>query len=232
MMWFFVKLFERECYANDFRNGKLFINRLSFFKNMTNKDNTGRVDSMEGANYIMPNKCCIGDTDITNLIDGPIVIKMDFLNYLHVFCLYAGHTNDFGDFSPDNFDNAVRHLQISDDYNKFGPHSIVVTDGKEFIRRVTQAAKDKGYRIAKGLVQYYDPDTVQDGFGDIYSIRPVFMKRNKFSYQREYRFVIDTHEIGDKHICLDVGDISDITMWCDIDVINRTLSFRLSDKAE
>ena len=227
-MWFFVKLFEKECYANHFINGRIFINRLSHFKK--DEKDTNRYDTLEGANYISPTELYINGKDIVGDLNGPIIVKMDFLNFMHIFCLYTGHTNDFGDLVPEKFEDAARYLKLSDDCRKFGSHPVLITNGKEFIRRVKNAAESKGYRIVKGLVKYYDPMTVKGSFGDLYNIRALFMKRNKYSYQREYRFVIDTNVIDDKHIILDIGDIRDITKRCSVDVINDTLRFQQSQR--
>ena len=164
--------------------------------------------------------------DIASDIDGHIIVYMDFLNFMHIYCLYSGNTNDFGDLVPERFQDAARHMKLSDDCRKFGSHAIVITDGKEFIRRVTSAAKSKGYRIDKKLVTYYDPMNIEGSFGNLYSIRSLFMKRNKYGYQKEFRFVIDTDTYDDKHITLDIGDIRHITMRCSIDVINDTLHFK------
>lgn len=39
--------------------------------------------------------------------------------------------------------------------------------------------------------------------------RIAFWKREKYSYQQEYRFLV--HDFVDDHLSVDIGDISDIT---------------------
>ena len=50
MIFFLMKIFEKEEYANDFLKGKMFANPLSYFKEMEDED--GRGDEYEG--IIMP----------------------------------------------------------------------------------------------------------------------------------------------------------------------------------
>ncbi|HIF9375049.1 TPA: hypothetical protein ACX6RV_002942 [Photobacterium damselae] len=47
-LFFFVKVFDNKKYADDFMKGKLFANRLSFFKKLEEKAEANRGDRHEG----------------------------------------------------------------------------------------------------------------------------------------------------------------------------------------
>ena len=76
------------------------------------------------------------------------------------------------------------------------------------MKRIETAAEQKGYRLSRGLVKYYDPDKFHGSFSDR---EAVFRKRIEYAYQQEYRFLIDTLVIGDWPVVLKIGDIRDIT---------------------
>ena len=48
----------------------------------------------------------------------------------------------------------------------------------------------------------------------------IFRKQDRHSFQREYRFVIDTGFAGDAPLVLEIGDISDITRRLDFAELN------------
>ena len=90
----------------------------------------------------------------------------------------------------------------------------------EFLRRIESTAEGNGYRISRGFVEYYDPDSFHGSFSDWEAI---FRKQNEYMYQHEYRFVIDTLVIGDWPIDLEIGDIRDISLCLETSKINTEL---------
>lgn len=100
---------------------------------------------------------------------------------------------------------------------KFGDTALIILDSDEFERRVKNAVDKAGYSVLNGFVNYYDSS--EDNGNLILSalkdIRNVAMwKREEYSYQQEYRFVIHPNNHGDDHVILDIGDISDISVMC------------------
>ena len=69
---------------------------------------------------------------------------------------------------------------------------------------------DAGYGFTRDLVQYY-------GFNNLEHLKQVrkdnsriaFWKREKYSYQQEYRLIV--HDFVDDHLSIDIDDISDIS---------------------
>ena len=111
-------------------------------------------------------------------------------------------------------------LEISDRcVADFGEHAVMITNGKEFFRRVNETIRRNGYRVSRGLVKYYrniHPALESDLDG-------AFHKREKYSYQREYRIAIATGTVGQCPLVLDIGDITDITVYVRTQDINKGL---------
>ena len=79
------------------------------------------------------------------------------------------------------------------------------------------AAQANSYRMARGLVRYYDPESFHGNFRDVESI---FHKQDRHSYQREFRFVVDSGFVSDSPLILEIGDLSDITRRFDSAELN------------
>ena len=229
MIFFFAKLFDDEKFANDFICGKLFANRLSYFRRLEEHEHANRSDRREGViNWLQSDQCqlVIDGRDITTDLAGPVEPHLDWHDNLNVFCVYAAHSGDFKKLTSDNIDGFKKFLKIPDDCLKFGQYAVVVTDASEFLNRVKTAIKTDGYRLRSGLVKYYNPETFHGHFDGTDAI---FWKRDEYQHQREYRFAIDTFVMGTDPVTLDIGDISDITMLCNAADINKSLEIKVTE---
>ena len=153
----------------------------------------------------------LNDMDLSNDLAGPLQIQMDWLNYLHLFCMHAAHTGalDVDALSNENIEVLRQELLVPVDCSKLGEHAVVVKDVPGFIKRVEAAVKAKGYEGRCGLVKYYNLETFHGSFREAES---VFRKQVTQSYQREFRIVIATGSASDCPLTLEVGDLSDITI--------------------
>ena len=70
--------------------------------------------------------------------------------------------------------------------------------------------KHKNFRSYCAIVEYFDPNLGTDTM--LGSLESLFMKRNSFSWQSEFRIVIDTTFIGLNQILLHLGRIDDIAV--------------------
>lgn len=209
-----VKFFDNQNYANDFVQGKVYVNRLSRFKETEASEVSGRIDRHEGATaWLQPGngRLDLNGMDLSNDLVGPLTIQMNWLNHLHIFCIHAAHSGnlDLAKLSGDNIENLRHELKIPNACSSLGEHAVVVKNVPEFIKRMNDVAKAKGCRFTKGRVRYYDPEIFHGHFRDVESI---FWKRDEYSYQREYRFVFDTKTTDDCPLILDIGNIRDITL--------------------
>ena len=232
-----AKFFQEEKYANDFVEGKLFANRLSYFKELEGDQERGDED--EGA-IVFPlgsftldltviNEDTGEETDLptiggSDVVTSP-VMRPNWFNDINLFCMYVLHDDDLQGNSAGDTQDLEGCLKISKDCVDFGEYAVVVTDHKEFIRRVYKAAVEVGYGLMGRLVSYYNPD---NGTPPISSeIETIFSKRKEYEYQNEYRFAIKTGTVRDNPIILDIGKIDDITAtFRTSDLVNACLSLR------
>ena len=236
MFFFLVKIFEQEEHAHDFMDGAIFANRLSHFKKLEGDE--GRRDEYEGAimpqreGFIMTLKATNQDTgevdEITITEDdlaAPVIIAPEWFDHINVFCMYAGHSGNFQQVSADNLLDLKKQVQLPEDCTKLGEHAVVITNSKEFFRRVKVAADRERYGIIGQLVKYYDPN---DGTPPARSeIESIFTKQDQYAYQKEFRIAINTRTLGTDPITLNIGSISDIALRLKTYNINGGLSINL-----
>ena len=138
-----------------------------------------------------------------------LVMRPNWFDDINLCCLYALHDGGLQSNSVEDTQNLEGCLKVSEGCVEFGEYAVVVTDYKEFIKRVYEAAVEAGYGLMGKLVSYYDPE---NGTPPINSeIETIFTKRKEYEYQSEYRFAIKTGTVGDNPIILDIGKIDDIT---------------------
>ena len=240
MIFFLVKVFQKQEHAEAFLRGEMFANRLSYFKKIESHD--GRGDEDEGA--IMPqlddltltlesSNLDTGEVDSITLtaedLAAPPTIRPRWFDQINVFCMYAAHIGGFQGISIDNLQDFKRQLEIPEKYTKLGKHAVVITNTTEFFKRVKFAADRAGYGIYWKLVTYYDPEIGTPPAR--WDIETIFNKRKEYEYQREFRFAIDTRTEGCSHIILDVGEINDIAVRIDTCEINRQLHVGINQQS-
>ncbi len=219
---FFLKVFESESYMEDFLNGKIYMNRLSFFTKTEDLKENNRADRREALCALwQPNEASIDINGyrLTELA-GPIEFRFENSKYLHVFCLFSGVISEKNFLNPyDNLADIKEEFRVPENCEKLGGYYVVVHNTKKFIERIVQAVRQEGYgkQAQAGMVEYYDPETFSGDFGK----RLAFYKTANFSHQKEYRFVLNTKTIGDDPLIINIGDIRDIAnisdTW-DVDV--------------
>ena len=197
---FLVKFFGKANHADDFVRGQIFANRLSEFKQAEDSDESGRMDRHEGTiAWLQPGigRLTLNGMDMSDDLAGPIQIQKNWLNHLNVFCAHAAHSGDFdlANLSNDNVEALRQELMIPNECLSLGKYAVVVMNVLEFITRMRDSAQAKGYRIRWGLVKYYDPATFHGNFHDE---EAAFWKQNHYSFQREYRFTMNSGSLGEE----------------------------------
>lgn len=215
-IYMLVKFFNSATHADDFVNGRVFVNRLSKFKGGEGDDESGRMDRHEGTvAWLQPggSHVRVNGMDISEDLAGPLQVQKNWLNHLHVFCMHACHSGDLdlSKLSNENVEaEALRQqLTIDDRCLALGRYAVVVKDVAEFVNRMRSYASARNYPIACKLVEYYDPVSFSGHFRDIES---VFWKQKRYSFQREFRFVINSGSPGELPLCMDIGDLRHITL--------------------
>lgn len=205
-----VKLFPCQYKADYFRSGKLYCNRLSYFRDL---ELGKRADPNEGI-ILLPDTATITITlaDRSKRISisredlvAPAAITPSRLSFLNIFCMYQAHCMELenqvaGDKLACMFEISKKCVM------EFGRYAVIITDVQEFLDRVKIMAKAKcrGYGYAQ--VKYEEAPIDQ-----VNSVMAAFYKSTKFSYQQEYRFAFDIDTKNNKAVGLDIGSIQDIS---------------------
>lgn len=191
------------------------MNSVIFFKNNELYTDIARYDKHEGiALYAQPKSSFLelnGHQFNMENIGSPITMYFYKNNSKNIFCMWSLATNADGFFRDDDI--------FIDEKNKdFGEDVVVLTSPQLFLERVIEAVKKRKLNTKIGLVNYYD-ETEHKNFADN---EVLFNKLSKFSYQKEYRVVIDTNIENNPYI-LEIGDLSDICIITTIAEFNKNI---------
>lgn len=199
-----IKIKSREIISK-IQKGSFYMSSLKTYREMYNKSGDDTVgDPNEGKFVIHEAFLTIPETGESTLIMDqalPTVNENDF-----VFCMFG--------INPDLHNEFLFTDEQKQKLINFDDTAMLVTDVYEFCKRIVCAANLRGLTIKSGFVKYYDEhinnakiyiDLFRNGTENI-----VFHKTKKYEYQQEFRFTI-RNTTGEDHLCLDIGDISDIT---------------------
>lgn len=176
-----------------YNNGTIYMNPISYFKNI--EDSQLRGDYFEAISelYNFPG----GTLEIpeinfkTNYINKKLVHHRP-VSIGNIYSLYCISTHGFEDFIQ---------LTIHPKVKEFGSHALVILDGKVFLERVINTLKSSKLDWLLGFVKYYNPDAYNGYLS-------VFDKPIGYEYQKEYRFYIKRDE--DSPYKFSIGKLHDI----------------------
>lgn len=197
--------------------GQLYMKNLKYYVDLektTDDEDVG--DKYDGQMMLQDVKISMYTVDTHEFIaqfDAPSA-SMN-LGYLEcpVFCMFMF---DYRNHVEENLEgeNLTVKYQFTEEQlkkmPKFGDSVLIIKNGDEFVNRVKKGLLEAGYGFSRDHVQYYAFNNVEH-LKQIQSdnSRIAFWKRDKYSYQQEYRFLI--HDFVDDYLSVDIGDISDIT---------------------
>ena len=208
-------------------NGKMYAKKLKYFRRLEEKCEGSRGDEHEGViAWGQPGKVEfeINGFDMSKDLAEPVSLSSYRLDELNVLCLYTGRIKNAKNGRRTDPDKIRRQLLIHERCKKFGDYVVLLTNGPEFLRRLTIAADNRGIRAAHGPVRYYDPDKFSGSFP---GIRGAFMKQSAFEFQQEYRIVFEPRITIPGPLTLEIGDIRDIALRSNIEKINRNMEIRI-----
>jgi hypothetical protein len=237
VIWYFIKFFEEERYADEFIAGKLYLNRLSYFRKLESRDD-GRPDTHEAvAMWWQPQGMRVTFANFPELeitdkdLAGPISIAFDFHDNLHIYCLYSVQTpsdllkDGKIDCTADQAMELQKQLVIDDRCLRFGKFAVIIS-AVPFLDRLKLALGRYRYRAKS--VEYYDDEMFH---GEIKREDIPFNKQKRFKYQREFRISINTGTKGNSPLRVDIGSIKHITAKIDSSRLNALLELKLEPVA-
>jgi hypothetical protein len=227
----FVKLFENREYAEDFVNGKLFMNTIRSFKEYKDESGELRGDEYEGIVALyQPDK--LGEIRFgehvvpTSDLAAPTVVHEDHLLSHNVFCIYSLNSRGHDSVSAETLSDFKRTLELHDSCFGLGKFCVVILNASQFIERCKSAIEKLNLSGNLGLVDYFNE---HEFHGNMSEDKLGYQKRSLFSHQREYRVKIDTNRPEPSPYILEVGDLSDIAVITTPKEFNAQLEFKLTD---
>ena len=234
---FLAKFFQEATHADDFLGGILYANRLSYFKSI--EKGIGRGDEYEGGIFLRRHGCILklaARNPVTGEVSkivipehdlaGPVLMHPRWFDHINLFCMYACHTGTLDGITVQNVHEFKKYLEVPENCAKLGTHAVVITNVSKFLSRVVTGTKVRGYKVARGIVKYYD--AAEGIVLPRNNIETIFYKRREYEYQREYRIAIDTGTAGNEPISFCIQSIDDIAIRIDTDDINRSLRIKES----
>lgn len=191
--------FGRENHLTDLRQqGLLHMRTMRYFAD-AEKENPARGDRFEGAARIFQPtaiKMTISHPVIgTHEIDsrdfaGPVFWSHNQEAEKNIFCLFC--------LTAPTATRVVLH----GDHLHFGSHFVLILNTTEFFERIKRELARLGISGRGEPVKYFDESNYTGPVGP-------FLKSSRFSYQQEYRIVIQPGQAPFRNLV--IGDISDIT---------------------
>lgn len=223
------KFFSCEKYRDDFLKGHLYFNSLNFFKRHEESEVLGQNDYYECCSIYQPESVnvYIGNLKLTDFA-GPISISCNHdLLTSNIICFSTIRDDLY--YNCKSFEEAKQNILFPKELLNYGRYAVAIPQGHLLIKKIECAALKNGFSLYHGLVNYYNysKDNVSFKYPKI-----AFQKRSEFSYQREYRFLLQKTNEEDKPVILEVGDLSDITMVVKSADINKMLDISYSCEAD
>ena len=224
---FLVKFFKEEAHAQQFIRGNLYLNRLSYFKKNGDEDTDedGRPDEYEAISHLFQPKEIEISIIVPELNHNYKITDDDLAspavyfsntrhqNY-HVYCMTAmnAYCCDSPDkkLEPKEIESVFREqLKVNEGcIKKLGSYAVILP-AKQFLERAKIALQSRGEYFNGKLVDYYYDEN--KFHGEIEENEIPFNKRKKFSYQNEYRIILDTKTAGENPITINIGSLEDIS---------------------
>lgn len=225
-----TKIFQKKEYLEDFLDGNLYINCLGYFQDIESKNLTEtQADTLEGvvAQFqpkdfqltISVPEIGISHTIPTEDYAAPSYLKSPYLFNLKCLCFYAPV------IKLADLDTVKEQLTISKKMEEdFGSLLALFHNPQEFLNRVKDAVIANKYGYKSRRVSYFSPmDNFQandDSMG--------FDKLDKFSFQKEFRILIETQEHEPTPLRLRIGSIRDICVPMTVDKFNKDMKIDIN----
>lgn len=216
---FFIKFFKEKKYADEFLNGHIYMNRLSYFRenyageDLTNESNVS--DKYEGTDgWVQPEHVTMTllDTGEPIIPISPIQYfnrNWDYYNLFCVFCVYMDPDKD----SFSSLEDACCALLPKNETSNLGGFCVIIK-AADFTHIFEQACSSLSLDLSHDLVNYFDKNEFSGHFEEN---RSIFNKVDSFKHQKEYRFCIAPVDYGKDARKLYLGDIKHIAQMCDFD---------------
>lgn len=215
----------------DMQQGNIYMKNLQYFIDLEKEDqDENRGDKYEGKMIINDANVTAFGSETGNLFFNGKCSRISIdLGYSKcpVFCMFLLDYRNctWEDLGNNQLDVTYQFTELQrSKLKEFGSHALIITNGNEFLDRMKKAFIKAGVSFERNKVTYYSGNRLE-----VYQscaaneVTTAFLKREKYSFQQEYRFVAPDIEVDD-HWCLNIGNIKDISK---IVPIEEMLNLRL-----
>lgn len=190
------------------QSGKMYLKNLEWFREKERQTGDMTIgDLLEGMLHISEGYMQIYDSDGKVIECVPLTDSAITTSFSNAFVFCA--TNIFPDESGHVFADNQKPV-----FKEFGDTALVIENKGEFIKRIYKAAKELGYEVFYGVVNYYnkDEDNANMYISLLHGMHNIaFWKRDTYKVQQEFRIVLWKKDANKDYIEFDIGDISDIS---------------------
>ncbi|WP_427107941.1 hypothetical protein [Lysinibacillus xylanilyticus] len=217
----FLLKFVKPEHEDDFIQGKLYMNPLSYFINLEKESGKRGVgDALEASAVFVDVEMTLMDPVTDEVLAegkaGRINIHSNDRVKSPVLCMYSVDKDVLRlDSEDENTINAFPHIEKEDLeqlVSDFGDNMLII-NAKHFIDRVKEKCEELQINYKAGKVKYHDFSTNYSDrinkYVDLDSSAICFIKDDYFKAQNEYRLLLENVNTESHHI-LDIGDISDL----------------------
>lgn len=181
------------------------MNTLEWYRKHENSNGNMVIgDSFEGMLHFNEAELFLPDLGETIRLNGNLMKTTHSNDY--AFCMFGVNPN----LMTFKFTEKQKKEMLG-----FGDTALLILDSDEFMKRIEKSAQEKGYKVYKNFVKYFDEkkDHVDIFLSLMLEEQNVaFWKRESYAYQNEFRFVISAENLDDDHLELDIGNIKDISI--------------------
>lgn len=199
--------FKNEEIIDSLQSGCIYMNKLDLFRKMEQAEDDDKVgDNIDGLLHLHEAIIHLPELGESQEVHNQ-GIKTKYSND-YCYCFFS--------FQP-----GVSKFEFSDvqksKMEEMGDWALIITDFDKFLERLKEKAEAQGFEVYHGFARYFDPNI--DSGNVLFSLlgeeglkNVSFLKRNKYSYQQEYRFVLHKDGAIEDKVILQIGDISDISV--------------------
>ena len=235
IMHILTKFFSQRSFLDMFVSGKLYMNTLNYFWNNGFEE---QKDIFEGVVCTVPVKDFKGiPTDFQAVQASDYHFRAEGYKFCNVLCFYKINFTQEG---------RLLHCELNKSMAQFGEYVAIITNEREFLRRVEAAVRKRNYEVLCGDVHYHPQMLngrqskegpriylgMEDQFFEIKELqnrgfnirkRDCFDKGMEYHDQNEWRVALYRgKQITDAYE-LNVGNLSDIVLCCPVKDIQKGL---------
>ena len=219
------------------QHGTVYMKNIEYFNNLEQKNESGKPDNNDA-------KWAVKDLSFT-LIDpetnqpvlqgtaGNAVFSFGYEKH-PIFCMFSFDFRNCGEYTNDEENHVcLIPLSFTEEQKQkvkkgLGEYALVISNTEEFLNRLKTTIEKNQCKYRFQRVNYNSGnsiDRIQSVQSGIESI--VFNKESDYAYQQEWRLLITNKEVDD-FFCVDIGDISDISVLMTTDELINSYKIKLT----